>query len=130
MGSSVLIAQREGASACLNEIFSSLYLYFTAKRKADENSACSIPEIMEILPDDKMRHIKEKVKMNSTYPCCFTSYISLLSATQTSEKQTQSSCLFLWLLVQDRMYFTLNSCGLKTQAVLGAGHSHTSTCVC
>jgi len=67
---------------------------------------------MEILPDDKLRHMKEKGKMNSTCPC-FNSYTSLLSAVQISEKQTQSSCLFFWLLLPGLYVFHIKQLWIK-----------------
>lgn len=66
------------------------------KTEADKNDVCSIPEITEILPRDKLRHTEEKGEMNSAHPC-FTSYTSQLSAAQIAEKQTWWCCLF-WLL--------------------------------
>lgn len=60
-----------------------IVLHFTAKREADKSSVCSMPEIMELFPDEKLKHIKEKGEMNGVHPC-FTFYTALLSAAQIS----------------------------------------------
>lgn len=93
-----------------------MYLYFTAEREADKNSVCSIPEIMEILPDDKLRHIKEKGKMNGAHPC-FTSYTRLLSAAQIPEKQ--SCCLFFWLLLPGPYVFHIKQLWIRHKSSSG-----------
>lgn len=69
-----------------------------SKKQADKNNVCSIPEITEILPGDKLKHTEEKEKMNSTHPG-FTSYTSQLSATRIPEEKTRWRCFFFWLLL-------------------------------
>lgn len=103
--------------------------HFTAKREADKSSVCSIPEIMEIFPDEKLKHIKEKRKMNNVHPV-LRSIHHYIQQHKYLKKGYSLLAYFSCYCFHDHRYFSLNCCGLNTKATLNAGLSYSFTSVC